>query len=120
MGIDLSKLSPAPWTTAPCNVLPNLYLYGLQPPHQHEPDPPGLMKCHPPLVLRPDDAEFIALARNAFDVLVRRGWDIVRVSRGWIPAIPGGGPEWPQQWPDPYTALVAAEEWYVANVEGKP
>jgi hypothetical protein len=28
-------------------------------------------------------AEFIALARNAFDVMLRRGWGLVKTPHGW-------------------------------------
>jgi hypothetical protein len=84
-----------------------------------------------------DDAEFIALARNAFDVMMRRGWTLYMDGGGyWIacesqskdgvyhgPII--RGPIGEVCWytglrPDPFTALVEADRWHVANVEGKP
>jgi len=60
-----------------------------------------------------DDMEFIALARNAFDVLLRRGdtlliertpdgqWMIDSTEHGWIPG----------KYADPFTALVEADAW---------
>lgn len=57
------------------------------------------------IVPQRDDLEFIALARNAFDVLMRRGWHPSRDSAGgwWCEYVHA---------PDPFTALVLADEWY--------
>ena len=71
------------------------------------------------------DAEFIALARNAFGVMMRRGWWAVKVrSGGWIVA--DGHYGWVGtkvddvlvEYSDPFTALVEAEKWYKEQVEG--
>ncbi len=85
------------------------------------------------------DAELHTLARNAFDVMMRRGWTAERFS------LLGGGFSWRipmvqandmirqhgadaaefksfailAKWPDPFTALVEADRWYATNVEGK-
>jgi hypothetical protein len=72
------------------------------------------------------DAVFIALARNAFDVQMRREWWPVPARNGqWIVRSPDnaldvmeGPPERDfQTWPDPFTALVEADRWYRENVE---
>lgn len=74
-----------------------------------------------------DDAEFISLARNAFDVMMRRGWHsrLDRYER-WIVFDSDG--KWPceyefmefKKWTDPFTALVEADRWYREHVESKP
>ena len=69
------------------------------------------------------NAEFITLARKAFDVMMRRNWHPHRaLISGWyaaeqhsvhtavLPAIICD---------DPFTALVEADDWYKANVEAK-
>jgi hypothetical protein len=75
------------------------------------------------------DAAFIALARNAFDVMMRRGWGVTKSPLGgWyvnadletcVKFAKFLGPPHTEPSPDPFTALVAADEWYAANVEGK-
>lgn len=95
--IDLSKLTPAPWTSTADN---------------------GTNAAN---------AAFVALARNAFDVMMRRGWGVTpayekppydefcvqdsadQQIRGLIA----------KTWPDPFTALVEADKWYKENVESK-
>jgi hypothetical protein len=112
--MDLEKLTPAPWGVAD--------------------DGPDHCVCHFasedtswPLFERwdgrPDrtDADFIALARNAFDVMMRRGWHASRCSTeyGWIACGAGLlGTERPYA-DDPFTALVEADAWYKANIEEK-
>lgn len=82
------------------------------------------------------NAEFIALARNAFDVMMRRGWWPIRNTdgKGWRIAwdardctngLVKAWPWWdyekqmdtPATWPDPFTALTDADKWYRKNVE---
>lgn len=115
--INLSKLSPAPWE---------------------------IDKAFGPFALvhrRPDgtvtyvgntktDAEFIALARNAFDVMMRRGWNPIKGSSGqWyvederLEAFihrlqTHGGDGRLIRATDPFTALIEADRWYRENVEG--
>jgi hypothetical protein len=86
---------------------------------------------------RQSDAEFAARARNAFDVMVRRGWYAERFS------LLGGGFAWRipmdvandmvrqhganacdfkswaslRKFDDPFAALVEADKWYRDNVE---
>ena len=73
--------------------------------------------------------EFIALARNAFDVMMRRGWIAVQhcMTPGqetWIVlnkfkvAVERGGNSGVYfEAADPFTALVEADKWYKENVE---
>jgi hypothetical protein len=89
---------------------------------------------------REDDAAFIALARNAFDVLQRRGWSICR-EHLWGDPVRRNKLAWIVRWPnyldgklgeivgplgneliwaaDPFTALVEADKWYREQVEGR-
>ena len=72
------------------------------------------------------DWSFCALARNAFDIMMRRGWSVDQIRPGgtWIVS----NPAWAQrEYPmygkvfakadDPFTALVLAEKWYIENAE---
>lgn len=80
-----------------------------------------------------DNAEFFVLARNAFDVMMRRGW-VPRqnlANKKWLvhEAIVDATPEATMlaferkggvvYHADPFTALVEADRWYKENVEGK-
>jgi hypothetical protein len=105
--LDLEKLTPVPWEASneecPCI---------------HNGDWDDVL--WEPWACTPTDAEFISLARLAFDVMMRRGWGVERVgSTGWfltddsLANLPGfeGGP-----YSDPFTALVEADKWYKANI----
>lgn len=70
--------------------------------------------------------EFICLARNAFDVMMRRGWGVERfiapdgsfqwsVESNGVRNIVGGTTIWSNS--DPFTALVEADKWYRENIE---
>jgi hypothetical protein len=68
------------------------------------------------------NAEFIALARNAFDVMMRRGWSPERMGDTWVVNDEDGRmfnyqSEELMRWPDPYTALVEADAWYKEHIE---
>lgn len=75
------------------------------------------------------DAEFIALARNAFEIKMRRKWFAVPCPAGWVAArmFPDvehdNSANWtwaiPQVIPcgDPETAIVEAEAWALAHPE---
>jgi len=109
--LDLSKLTPAPWEV-------------------HDGGRSDHTVCQrvgegcKPLFERWDgtndltDAEFIALARNAFDVMMRRGWTPRKEERGWVAAdaktglCPQSFPGFFQAADDPFTALVEADKWY--------
>lgn len=66
------------------------------------------------------DAEFIALARNACDVMLRRSWGPYNDAEKWyvsgenagvVEAAGANGP-----YPDPFTALVEADRWYREHI----
>jgi hypothetical protein len=70
------------------------------------------------------DAEFIALARNALDVQMRRGWSAQTFKSGyrdeWVIELENGSWLYTNDgkrltWPDPFTALVQADAWYTDN-----
>lgn len=75
---------------------------------------------------RRTDAEFYLLARQAFDVMMRRGWyaypALLVGSQAWRVA----GLSMPDDremdrlglfFSDPFTALVEADKWYALNIE---
>lgn len=84
--------TPGPWHVASWNTLPNDYLYGPLPLHEHDPVPPNLMKCYPPVSMRYEDAEFVATTRDALPAWIRRcvaaeaflkeAWDFVWPNSG--------------------------------------
>lgn len=120
--MNLEKLSAAPWRASGCDK------------HSEIRNP--VLSCF--MVRGPngpaqsvDDKEFAALARNAFDVMMRRGWTVkklypdksewgIETRKGWWfeNASQNGESMNSLCWyPDPFTALVEADKWYVANVE---
>ncbi len=112
--MDLSKLSPAPWH----NVGHELFFGHMDNPRSH----------HQQIWSEPD-TEFIALARNAFDVMMRRGWYSYKDEKGkWFVSFTGyTGPQSlrvfsfsEDGFADPFTALVEADRWYRENIECKP
>ena len=69
-------------------------------------------------------AQFVVMARKAFDVMMRRHWGVRLGRESWI--VLGADDAW--LWhekhgyfkgADPFTALVEADEWYRENVEEK-
>lgn len=69
-------------------------------------------------------AAFSALANNAFNVMMRRGWYPACDSEKWW--VVSGGPAGiinehcdRVPWADPFTALVEADKWYRENIEDK-
>jgi hypothetical protein len=80
------------------------------------------------------DWQFCCLARQAFDVMMRRRWTSVPMLRGlgehwWGVRLENGADpelkyivESPTRgmFKDPFTALVEADEWYKANGENPP
>lgn len=115
MNIDLSKLTPAPWIVRETD---RSWCAG----------PDG---CPVLLAEMDNDAgraavSFVALARNAFDVMMRRGWGVVKLETGkWVledTARKGwlylNGQNWFAD--DPYEAakqMIDADRWYCENVE---
>src|SRR4051812_23695569 len=71
------------------------------------------------------DAEFIALARNAFAVMMDRNWTPVPIGNGyWMPQHPDDGtPGYftnahpGRVFTDPFTAIVEADKFYRANID---
>lgn len=107
--IDLTTLSPAPWAARGEGVCCGLYA---EPSHR--------------LIFDPDatwtDTQFCALARNALDVMMRRGWYAEPDSEKWFVRGECTGPLSMMGdcvWSDPFTALVEADRWYAEHVEQK-
>lgn len=123
--IDLSKLTPAPWTQDqdwPTNRIYHNCVAVVDAIMDDGTDP------SPFLEIKETDRDFIILARNAFDVMMRRGW----WSCMWYPE-PGymitvgscdGNMKF-HNWllheqkahEDPFTPWIVAEAWYVGHVE---
>jgi hypothetical protein len=113
--VNINNLTPAPWHAGmPCADLCDCFRGTLGGQCSNVWANEGREVTKPCAGLGKDDAEFIALARNAFDVMLRRGW--------W--AVPCSGDVWKVEtvtdrddeilagkyWPDPYTALVEADK----------
>lgn len=119
--MDLARVTPAPWHDDGYRI------YG--PTDDADKRNGGVITeyKHSDHVM-PDDGEFIALARNAMDVMIRRAWwaspifgtagtiwSVYHIRGDGVKATVAGF----QAWPDPFTALVEAEKWYRENVERK-
>lgn len=127
MKIDLMKLTPAPWFDDGYRT------YG---------PTEGADKRNGPVLFEykncfetdESDGPFIALARNAFDVMMRRGWiarrhpEVTLESRWHVDFISPGFDTllsreqtgYVHRHADPFTALVEADAWYKSNVEKEP
>jgi hypothetical protein len=107
--MDLIKLTPAPWTSV---MTGHAGCVGIQADGVTINNWSGV------------DAQFAVLARNAFDVMLRRGWGVEvayekppfdewRIDDGDRNEI------WENDilktWSDPFTALVEADKWYIAK-----
>jgi hypothetical protein len=121
--MDLAKLTPAPWSFySDADFVCAGGEWGAGNLVEHWAKDAASPECWEEIKA---DAEFIALARNAFDVQMRRGWWAVSVPTvsGWFLWLPGGANEKLRNWagvnrfPDPFTALVGADLWYRENVE---
>ncbi len=127
MSLDLSKLSPAPWTALVDPVLG----MGVDLNEQFGPFFLGGDKW--PLSRQIAFADFVVLSRNAFDVMLRRGW-VVSYSdeqpRKWHSGIPMSDmariadaklghdcPLFKDGFDDPFTAIVEADKWFKEHVE---
>ncbi len=115
--MDLSKLTPAPWFVDRDHANFDV-AYGTQ---GDASDTFSLLDRY-----EETDYEFIALARNALDVMMRRKWmamcDVEAVGGWWVEDARGTPLGMPRCCPDPFTAIVEADKWYAENVEkkGKP
>ena len=137
MSIDLTKLTPAPWVYDERTGIASVFAG----------TPPDCLLSHnlPRCIASKSaswspigtggliagwtwneadlaDMEFIALARNAFDVMMRRSWTygIDRNERIYIWDARGydveGLPD--REWgSNPFTALVEAEKWYREHID---
>lgn len=112
--MNISKLTPAPWTWEG-RYFAGMVLGG-------RPNGEVIGKIDPNRNGNGKDAdgEFIALARNAFDVMMRREWQAEKNQYGWrAKDIDGVWCEvYELGYSDPFTALVEADKWYRQNVEG--
>ena len=129
--MDLSKLTPAPWEASRRDWRNNdagfdRYIHG----DIRESEYGGKVATGVAIVqgnatsgtIQDANAEFIALARNAFDVMMRRGWKISRKAGGqWRVDVPTrkpyDGASWECLADDPFTALIEADRWYREHVE---
>jgi hypothetical protein len=114
--LDLSKLSKAPFRVCDSHGLCVV-------------DPIGDVVCDLSVgqwTGNRTDAEFIALARNAFDVMMRRGWGVEQHSNGKWCIAQGTFKEdvklWEwlctvDHWANPFEALVEADRWHRENIE---
>lgn len=121
--MDLSKLTPAPWLLGDDGwpiwfdgdkgALPYwASAVDKSPENPYKPD-----------AISFDTLAFVALARNAFDVMMRRGWHPVKLGDLWHVTMAGAGKDaikafWARHlgWPDPFTALVEADRWMKENI----
>lgn len=133
--IDLSRLTPAPWHVERLTV--HASFRQREEPEvkvgdsKYDGDPGNFLhricdlSCtRGKYEIELTNAEFIALARNAFDVMMRRGWYAYPVSvETWQVEMCGISNDDRRQWmalgehADPFTALVEADKWYKENVE---
>lgn len=115
--MDLSKLTPAPWHASndecPC-VYSDTTSY----------ESPLFEPCESTEA----DAQFVALARKAFDVQMRRGWGTQKHNGFWIVSVrsvvdmgnlyfSGWLSNHCRDFIDPFTSMVEADKWYSENVE---
>lgn len=117
MSIDLSKLTPAPWEATRWRVCA-----GIGEGERIEVVCDTANNKETRTEANALKAAFIALARNAFDVMMRRGWH-ANLYKGsppeggmWYVDVPEMRIAIPA-WPDPFTALVEADKWYRENME---
>lgn len=101
MPLDLARLTPAPWHA----------FYGGEPCYLSSVTGAWLADFKSSATDGANhDALFVALARNAFDVMMRRGWGVKLGADGkWyiVKGIFARG--W---WDDPFTALIEADRIY--------
>lgn len=129
--MDLSKLRPAPWHVERFRRSVGkefFHYYDLT--YGPADDPAERFSVLDDSNLESEEAalRFAALARNAFDIQMRRGWGVENVDDGWRVNKWDADAEgsrfylWvlKQSEPNPLIALVEAEKWYAANVEKTP
>ncbi len=116
--MDVTNITPAPWMNDGEYILQNDRFGGRS--------VLGTMRHG-----TKDDVEFVTLARAAFDVQMKRGWTAIQKPGGVFVGVDSQNHEpqwcvpnveWPNAvpfYPDPFSALVAADEWYSREIEGK-
>ena len=109
--LDIEKLSPAPWHV---EYYPSSWSSITSGPAD---DASERRSIDDPMEL--PDMVMCAMARNFLDIVMRRGWGVVKFQSGWAIAFPGM--EIPNRlrhmrWDDPFTAVQEAEKWWVANM----
>jgi hypothetical protein len=115
--MDLTRLTPAPW------VAEGRWVSGRTP--GCRPNGEIIARCESSLgegYWHETNAEFIALARNFFDVMMRRGWSVWPPANGirWKVNAPTASMDnwtFKNEFDDPLTALVEADRWYRENIE---
>ena len=125
--MDLSRLSPAPWRNGGtdsfypdefCHVLETEDGGSLIAEFGFDKQVPGNQETSAAA------CDFAALARNAFDVMMRRGWVVQRYDSAaddddtdgkWYVDEAYRTEECLPCWPDPFTALVEADRFVTAR-----
>lgn len=129
MSIDLSKLTPAPWEVRADNEPNAVDSIGKRPFAFQLSDHGDKWRSAVCMGWENhEDMAFVALARNAFDVMMRRGWRFkyknAHNHMRWevVNAFGTDGRPIPDEYriaDDPFTALVEADKWYTEHVERK-
>jgi hypothetical protein len=125
MSVDLSKLSPAPWSCTGGRYIGIVAVVDGKRSQIGRSEECADRLSDEVVVT---NGTFIALARNAFDVQLRRGWTARRISNGrWLVQDDCNTPLQQEQskpgrldWfeaNDPFSALTTADEWYRTNME---
>lgn len=119
--MDINKLKPVPWETD--KNAHHEWLIGY-PGKDNNGRDDFFYVAHE---MEKDDAEFCCLARNAFEIMVRRGWSVRSewcnlnefVVTGWNVVDQNGVPlrQHYVSYGDPFTALIEADMWYKENIK---
>ena len=115
MTLDLTKLSPAPFEVRQDPVEVGCKAVC----HKFEYEPREFATVWIAREMKEADAVFLALARQAFTIMLKRGWGVEKCYHGWSVYdhqgdffFPGDKDSWPQ---DPFTAVVKADRWLTEN-----
>jgi hypothetical protein len=130
--MDLSKLTPAPWAWTDkigwSGLVHEDSLFMFATCAEH---PPSKMIHHGRIEFdKQADKDFIVLARQAFEVMMRRQWGVgVQEDGFFVTSILGlchlsdthaKFVEYAMVGkPDPFTALIEADEWYKKHIENQ-
>jgi hypothetical protein len=123
--VDASKLSPAPWEANPSSWAHGKgWVIGGKTKFGHDSIEVRMLGAG----VSEANAEFIALARNAFDVMLRRKWGIGKGSEGWFVSgilgeahLSSAHADFVEKFlfdhQNPFEMLIEADAWYRANCE---